>query len=482
MRNTKLYTLPLSLLFTLQSSLSLALTNPVSKSPLFAADTLVQLEIKSDFVKIRKAADGGFMEQVEGKKDPKYYAPMALKDLANPNRTFSGQDRARGNSSLTEGEAQFPKLKIEIADSEDLKGTLFEGAKNFRINTHVNTNPKAKYTPMGRLNSEAVPWRENLAYQLAQTLGLPTPATRLARIHYIDVGSKKDFTRNAMLIETDKKIGERLGAQQIDLATFSQDEKTGLDPLAAAIYLAFHKLIGNDDVALRVNEPTVAANNDRYRPLFNAMIFEYPNKKRIPVVYDLDFSTFVTGFEQIQKNLYVNKNFKLLTHEESLFATRFSLLRQKLPQDALAKAIAFIKSRKDALYQTVKTASVDEDGRKNAQKHLDVFFSMVDTVMGYNVIAEEGVQFYTDTKKSDNLLLEDAVEGEAGTLRPGTPVMVLGQENGMLKIAIIDGNFYLKDFNKNVGYIEANTKISNVMPDKLTGLVDNRDILAPGGF
>jgi hypothetical protein len=474
MKTTRL-SLPLSLFMLLHATLGFAVTNPPSKSPLFNADSVVQLELTSDFMKIRKEADGSFDEMLEGKDDPRYYSPMTLKDLENPGRTFKGQDRARGNSSLVPTEAQFPKLKIEIADTEDLKGTLFQGARNFRINTHVNTNPKEKYTPNGRLNSEVVPWRENLAYQLAETLGLSTPARRLARIHYIDQGSKTEFTRNAMLIETDKKIGERIGATQIEEYIYSQDEKTGLDSLTAAIYLSFHKMIGNEDVDLRVNEKAIAG-SDFYRPLYNAMVFEYPNKERTPVVYDLDFSSAVAGYELFKNGSFNNEHFNLLQRETSMFATRFAVLRQKLPHAAMVQAVAFIKSRKDRLYQTVNTAQVDEEGRKLAIKHLDNFFATVDAVMSYQVIAQTEVAFYENSNATGSRLRIEPFSEEEPYLRPGTPVIVLGKEKGLLKIAILDINSDLQDPAKHIGYIKENTKLSNVLLDDLTAIIDQRSL------
>lgn len=460
---------------TLQATVGLAVTSPPSKSPLFNADSVVQLELTSDFVKIRQAANGSFDEMLEGKDDPKYYSPMVLRDLENPGRTFTGQDRARGNSSLVPTEAQFPKLKIEIADTEQLKGTLFQGARNFRINTHVNTNPTEKFTPNGRLNSEVVPWREHLAYQLAEALGLATPARRLARIHYIDRGSNTDFTRNAMLIETDKKIAERTGTTQIDEFTYSQDVKTGMNPLTAAVYLSFHKMIGNEDVELRVNEDAIAG-NDFYRHLYNAMVFEYPNKKRIPVVYDLDFSTVVIGYELFQRKSFTNEDFNLREYESSMLATRFAVLRQKLPHEAMVQAVAHIKSRKDNLYQTVNAAQVDDQGRELARKHLDTFFATVDTVMSYQVIAQNEVPFYENSNGTGSRLKIEQFSEEEPYLRPGTPVIVLGKQNGLLKVAILNINSDLEESEKHIGYIKADTKISNVLPDDLTGIIDQRSL------
>jgi hypothetical protein len=276
-----------------------------------------------------------------------------------------------------------------------------------------------------------------------------------------------------MLIETDKKIAERLGATQIDEITYGQDEKTGMDPLTAAIYLSFHKMIGNEDVDLRVNEEAIVA-NDFYRSLYNAMVFEFPNKKRIPVVYDLDFATAIIGYELFKKGLFINEDFNLHHHENSMFATRFAVLRQKLPHTAMVQAVAFIKSRKDSLYQTVNGAQVDDEGRKLALKHLDTFFATVDTVMNYQVIAQKEVSFYEHSNQTGSRLKIEPFSEEESYLRPGTPVIVLGKKNGFLRVAILDINSDLQDSAKHIGYIKEDTKLSNVLPDDLTGIIDQR--------
>ncbi|WP_413288035.1 hypothetical protein [Bdellovibrio sp. HCB337] len=472
MKNRSL-AISLSFAITLHSALAAAIAQPPSKSPLFNADTVVQLEMAADFVKIRKAApDGGFNLEDGELNDPQYYGAIALRDSSHPERAFTGQARGRGMSSLYFDESEFPKLKVEIQDSEDLKGTLFQGARNFRVNTHLFTNSEGEHTPMGRLIGDNGPMREGLAYRLAEALGLKTPATRLARIRYTDYGTKTSFTRNALLVETTKKIGERLGGTEVLEYEFAEMEKTGIDPVEGALYRLFHKIIGNADIQLRVNEAPFMTTENR-RAIFNAMVFEMPDKRRVPVIYDLDMSSFVTGYGEIK---FTRKEFNLNTREAALFVIGFGSLRQKFTKEQLDKAIAIAKSKKDLLYQVVQNTPVDKAGRENAKLHLDTFFAYIDHAMSLPIIIQEGVQFYSDAQKKNAILPLSPMSEEPGTLRPGTPVAILGKEGKMLKVAILNINNDLPSYDKYIGYIDANTKIDTVLPSELVGRADERDM------
>jgi len=480
MKTNKSLSTALCLLLALTSPLASAVSQPPSKSPLFNQDSVVQLELAADFVKIRKVADGGFWGHDDVSDDLTYFTEMVLRDPAHPERVFKGLVRARGMSSLTEGDAEFPKLKLKIDDKEELKGTLFHNSRNFRINTHLSTNPTSERTGMGRILGDNGPYREGLAYKVAETLGIQTPATRLARIRYMDYGTKTSFTRSGLLIESSKKTAERLGAVEIADYEMAEFDTSGIDPAEGALFHIYQKLIGNDDYSMRVNEPPTMS-TESHRSVFNAMVFEYPNKKRVPVVYDLDMSTFVSGYGLVHSNIYVSKEFNLTAHAQSLFAVRFSSLRQKFTRPQLEKAIAIIKSKKGLLYQTVQNNPVDKEGRQNALLHLDTFFANIDMVMNLQVIVQEGTLFFEDAKQTKNLLKKNHITEEPSTLRPGTPVVVLAKEGKLLKVAILDCTYDLADYKKKIGYIEATTKIGLTIPDNLIGLVDDRDMGYGGG-
>jgi hypothetical protein len=480
MKTTKSFSTALSLLLALNSTIASAVSQPPSKSPLFNQDSVVQLELAADFVKIRKVADGGFWGQDDVSDDLKYFTEMVLRDPAHPDRVFKGLVRARGMSSLTEGEAEFPKLKLKIDDKEEIKGTLFQSSRNFRINTHLSTNPISERTGMGRVLGDNGPYREGLAYKVAEAIGIQTPATRLARIRYMDYGTNTNFTRSGLLIESSKKTAERLGGTEIFDYEQAEFETSNIDPVEGALFHIYQKLIGNDDYNMRVNEPA-RMTTESYRAIFNAMVIELPSKKRIPVVYDLDMSTFVGGYEVLNKDFPAAKEFKFTSFQQSTLALKFSALRQKFTRPQLEKAIAIIKSKKDLLYQTVQNNPVDKEGRQNAVLHLDTFFANIDMIMNLQVITQEGALIFADAQKKKNLLKDNQIMDEPGTLRPGTPVVVIGKEGKMLKVAILDSTYDLQDAKKTIGYIEATTKIGLTIPDDLIGVIDDRDMSFGGG-
>lgn len=451
-----------------------------SPSPLFQDMQPIRLEITSDFKQIYKISQRASFQNSASKSNPKFYLPAQVVDQSNPARIITASIRARGNTSLMKGEASFPKLRLEINDSEDIKGSTFQSARNFRINTHVATDPKAVYTEMGRLNNENSPLREGLAFSLARALGLATPATRLADIHYVDTGSTADFTRHALLIETDKKMAERLSMIVVDANEFIQAEKTNIDPVEGAKFFLFHKLIGNDDAQLRVHEKVAnVLFGGTYSPLWNTTLFKAADGKITPAVYDFDVSTFVASHEMVKDGLYNNSYFKLNNHAQSMFVTKFLPLRQKFNQAELLEAINFFKIKKEELYQLTNEAYIDAEGRINALRHLDTFFNNVDYAMNLNVIMQEKVPFFKDVAQTQAKLYNDPIEGELndpGFIRPGTPVVVLGKEGDLLKVAILNINYDLKAGEDVVGYIPATAKIGKTMSVKFVGRIDHRDL------
>lgn len=446
--------------------------------PLFQSSDILNLELKADFQYAKKtaAADGAGMEGVD-RSDPKYYTKGTLRDLANPNRTLGANVRARGMSSLWDGESEFPKLKVEIDETEKLDGTLFSGNRKFRINTHVTTEPKEKFTPMGRYQGEEGPFREALAYDFARILNLPTPGYRRARIQYTDEGSKQSFTRNALLLETDAKIAKRTQSKILRPYDFIADENSKIDPVQGAIFFLFHALIGNGDVGLKVHE-NILRMTPQYRPLFNSSVFEKANGERFPIVYDLDFSTIVRTHEGDQAK-YTIPGFGLTDSASSFIALSLVNLRHRFTEAELQKAVAFVKTKKEALLQVTQTAPLDEAGRKSALLQIESFFGALDKVMNMKLVCAEEIRFYTDAtlkkqKMSADILSED---GETpGTLRLGTPVRVLKAGKGVLQVEIIDIGGDLASGQSSQGFIKDKACISTQMPDKEIGKVDHRDL------
>lgn len=457
---------------------ALAGANIPSKEGIFGASE-VQIQIKANFVRARKLGAGGNWTG-EDKDDPKNWVNAEIVDLKNPNRVIKALVRARGMSSLSEGEAEFPKLRVEIDDEEDLKGTIFKGSKNFRINTHVESNPTRVKTGGGRLVGENSPLREALGLGLARTLGLTTLANRIVRIKYVDTGTRKTFTRNALLIETDKKFKERYEVEDVS-ADVANDEKSGIDSLLGAVFHLYHKMIGNDDIGLRVNEAAIAG-TERYRPVFNTTVFQRADKSRFPIVYDLDYSTFVSGERELVVGFYSKSDFGIKDARVNMLVHHLYDLRKRFAHQDLESAITYLESKKSRLYDVVAKANVDEDGRKNAVKMLDVFFANVRLLIDLPVIGQPGVPLYVNAEGEDSQLKVNPMTEEPGTLRIGTPVKILGEEKGRKKIVYIDfggDNRTEEDGSATptIGYIPADAAIVKELGADLIGEVDEREMV-----
>jgi hypothetical protein len=447
-----------------------------SKSPLFQADEILNLRLTGEFQRIHKENAGGNWTG-EDHSDPKYWTDSELVDLSHPERILKAKTRARGMSSAQEGEAEFPKLRVEIQDDEKIDGTVFKKSRNFRMNTHVSTNPKTENTEMGRLNDERSPFREALAYEVARELGLITPAFRRARIQYEDTGTKEKMTRNALILETEKKVIERLDAKLAEDFP-SADASLKMPTRAAALFHLYHIFIGNDDVNLKMKkEPTNGT--EKYRPYFNTMVIETKDGVQFPMVYDLDLSFFVAGMGLFPNwDVYKNSSFGINDGRVGRLVYNLAWLRARMSKAEFLQALNDFNQHEQKIKDLIKKAQVDEIGRKLALEQVDLFKKATNLVLAHPMILKGGVRFYADAKLSKDLLRQLPVSEEPGTLRSGTMVKVLAEEKTVVKIAIIDSRNDLQDSNTVVGYVKkSDLKLGDDLAESDQGPIDERDMV-----
>ncbi len=449
-----------------------------------AQSTLFSTDPAQRFVPVKISVESDFKKALSAKKDADPYGEPDLSrllvdatitDLQN-NRSFGAKIRARGNSVLTDPEANFPKLKIEIEKAEEIDSTLFSGQRNFRINTHISDKiTKTGLTTYGRLIGDNAPRREGLVYKLAESLGLITPLTRFAEITYKDAITEKVQTNQALIIETDKKIAQRYNGEIIlDLSEITM--RPVVKPSEAALFFAFHKLIGNEDVALKMYEPNVMETENN-RELWNTFLVKMNDGSVRPVVYDLDLATGVNGRNSVIGKEYLNKDFDLMKPETALFVTRFAKLRQKIADQNILAAVRLINSKMPQLREIIQASPVDNVGKKLILQHLELFRENAEKVLSLKIIAAEGVRFYrkadiksgqkTKVSREDDLSLP---------LRPGTPVKVLSEEGGFLKVAIMDIRKDLKESESAIGFIDKKSVIADTLPESLLGSLNASDM------
>lgn len=474
----------------------LFLSTPKAELSLWSNSTSLTFSLEANFALLRKKADGGNWYGED------WDAPAAgmmgegfLTIMTEDQKTIRVpiDIRARGMSSLNEPEYEFPKLKVKIGKKErsQLRRTEFDFIKSFRINTHVankeNINdPKMARTMRGRLISENSPLREQLAYEIARVLGLLTPHTRLATINYVDASQKASVTKRALLIETDGSLQSRIKGELITDLEVSQFKIIPVDQVEGALFHLFHKIIGNEDVGLHIYEDSKMP-TEKNRPLFNTHIYQLPDGSYRPLIYDMDLSSFVSGYELRESSFYKNDFFNLTDGNKAITANMLYKLRMRIPHRHILAAIERTKKVKVALYQSIEDAyahqNLDHLGYQNAKAHLDSYFAVVDSVMATPVLGTKNVQFYHDSKGKQSGLILDPATGESSTLRIGTPIKILGEENNMYRVSIIDTTWDVnyrsstqKGVPSSIGYVSKEIKFIDFLTDGDVGLLDARDM------
>lgn len=435
--------------------------------------TPIQFRLEADFKHVLelKQQDDGM-----GENPAQLYVSAKLIDMQN-HKTYSAQIKARGNSILTDPEVDFPKLKVEIEKEIDLTGSIFNGSRKFRMNTHISSQKtKDGRTTFGRLIGDNAPVREGLAYQIAKAMGLITPRVQLADVTYVDATQNKTEVHKALILETDGSLAKRYnGEEVIDFSEVQTDQRTAVAPQEGALFMMVHKLLGNEDFALRMYEPDTMQ-TEKNRHLWNTFLVKLPNGTYRPVVYDLDLATIVTGRNTAAGKNFISKEFGLDSPEKAYFAAKFSLLRQKHPHTELVRAANTIVEKQNLIRELIQNYPVDQAGKDLALAHLDRFVQLARPLLEISVIASLDARFYSkaNLKSKQKVGKISSEDDQPFPLRPGTPVKILGEENGFYKVVIIDGDQDLASGQNAIGYIEKSVKIYKELPIELVGYIDER--------
>lgn len=434
----------------------------------------VKFKIIADFSEILK-------RKIDAQNDMEDVEPMDA-SVVDPQlqQTLPIKIKARGNSILADNEANFPKLHIQIEDEVAIKNSIFAGTRKFRINTHISdqTTPTG-LSSLGRLLGEQGPVREGLGYEIASLVGLIAPQTRLAEITYVDSKKKTEIIRKALLIETDGAIAKRNGAEKIldfNDAILTNGQRTVVDPDQAALFMTVHKLLGNEDFALKMYENQLETGSNRY--LWNTFLLKTPNGKYLPVIYDLDLATIVTGRNAYTGTDKISKTFGLNTAENAEFAVRFAMLRQKLKLGDIRLAIQKIMQKKTQIIELIQSYPVDSKGRDLALGHLKRFEELAESTLQYNITTSADVRFYSkpNLRSKQKVQKISSNDEKPFPLRPGTPVKILNEDASFYYVEILDLHHDLPSGESKVGYILKTSAIGTELPEELLGYQDERDL------
>lgn len=345
----------------------------------------------------------------------------------------------RGNTSKREQECPFPKLKIKFKNTEARDRSMFAGLSGLRIGTHCGENPGEELTvKYGRLANEKSPWREAFVYRALHTVGVPTLAARPARITYVDKGAGGEpLVRNALLLETDDDVMERLGGtREIKMEEFTsaRDQFTTTDTATLAFSEA---MVGNFDWCLRFF-PEDAYRCNASKPLWNIMTVARGDGRAVPVPADFDLAGMVVGrhlwFGKVYNLNYVASRSPIEIEVLSqVQRTRSLFTRADLDQ----RRRHFLERRR-AVYDALADAPLDPRGRELARQYLDAFYAAIENDASFYgpVVVRPDARVYADAAKTREAC------GPEDTLLPGTPIRELRRDGAMAEVAILDARWH----------------------------------------
>lgn len=158
--------------------------------------------------------------------------------------------RMRGNSRALK--CSFPPLRLNFSSSH-ADDTIFSGQKKLKLVTHCKSPD----------DYEANVLEEYAAYRIFNVLSDLSYRTRLLRVRYVDADDpgREPLIRFAFLIESDKALAGRLGAELIETPHLTRNM---LDAQHSALVFVFHYLIANTDWSqVRFIEDDACCHNGR---------------------------------------------------------------------------------------------------------------------------------------------------------------------------------------------------------------------------
>jgi hypothetical protein len=310
----------------------------------------------------------------------------------------------------------------------------FAGISSLKIGTHCGDSSGDTLTAkFGRLPNEQSPYREAFIYRLLDVLQVPTLKARPARITYVSSGVPQPLVRNAMLLEDDDDARARLGADlEIQPASFSnaQDEFKATDTAQIAFAQA---LIGNFDWCLRMTT------DDKYRCDARRILWNVAalraGRRTFPLIYDFDVAGMVAGrhawFGLVYNEAFVSSK----SQAEVEVRGQVQRTRALFARDVLDSTRARFMERKAEAYTALRSAALDEPGRRRIQEYLDAF---------YNAIGSDGA-FYGPVVTAPNTMPYTTADRaavvckERGAVPPGTAVSApLATEGSMIQVVLLD--------------------------------------------
>ncbi len=286
--------------------------------------------------------------------------------------------QVRGRLGL---DADLPNLKIDAATEDgELKNTPLAGANHLKLVTHnYETHDENRPVPENGLASPLVVNRQGLAYKLMELCGQTAAACSLAKITYSDPQSAEAFatrTQPALILEDVDKTAERWGGKEVDLVNgeFDQDlESIGIINLLRAI--TGRIMLGDWDWSFPLGpKDSRTVENWAVIQISSDAEAAGKNKTKYKLIFeDASLASMVTGRTR-NEPMIRDEFFK---GRSVIFRWMAWLLQQHRLQfkaKDFFEVIEEMKAHRAEAEEAVRTATVDEEGRRLALEHIVEFF------------------------------------------------------------------------------------------------------------
>jgi hypothetical protein len=314
---------------SLSCLLALASRTASGQSPLFQDVAPLTLRLESDFKKL-------FQDRGEQRVEH----PARLRFSSGTDSGSVKVDlRTRGIFRLKN--CSFPPIRIDLPTGK-VANTVFAGQDKLKLVTHCRGD---------RLYERNL-LKEYALYRAFNALTDTSFRVRLAHVTYIDTTKADTTIRYAFLIESDRELGRRLGA---DIVVQHRVHDAVTDASYMTLVALFQYLIGNTDWSVW-GQHNIAVFSDT------------ATHKLFAIPYDYDFSGAVGApYASPPAQLPIK------TVRERLYRGYCQ------PDSILTGALARFRSAKDSIYAAVRAVpDLDDRDKRSMLSYFDEFFRTIE--------------------------------------------------------------------------------------------------------
>ncbi len=311
--------------------------------------TIFQSIAQEDVLEIQLVTD--LERLINDRKSDEYIdAQLIVETGKNPDLVFDVEVQVRGK--FRRRVCDFPPFKVKFS-RDFLRSNGFQKHNKLKVVTHCLDN---KLTG----NDNVV--KEYLAYQIYNEITPNSYQVQLLKITYIDEkGKLGKIKRYGVLIEDTDEMADRVGGDECECRNSDSTIISASDENKLAV---FQYMIGNEDWDVRM--------------LRNLKLVERPDRVRIPVPYDFDFSGLINASYAIPNTSDLGL--------ESI--TQRYYLGYRVEKELLDSTLDLFASKEKTIYKLVRSSKyLSSKGKQSMVSYLKSFYDQLDEL--YAVAAQQ---------------------------------------------------------------------------------------------